>query len=109
MMSDAVEETEQSVLEWEAERFAIEVRNILKERDQPLEEKEALATLAVLDAEHDITAHMDVDEVDIFLEEFVEAFGEAEKKHDKIEDAADDTKSADKKEEDGDKKGADDE
>jgi hypothetical protein len=91
MNGEAVEETSDA-MEWEGQRYATKVREILQEREQPLDLKHAHDILATLDAENDITAYMDTDEVDVFLDEFEEAFKEAEEKHDKIEDAADDKK-----------------
>ena len=107
MSDEAVEETFDA-MEWEGQRYVVQVRDILKEREQPLDKKHALDILATLDAEHDITAYMETDEVDVFLEEFEKAFEEAEEKHDKIEDAADGKKKEDdKKKEDEDTKEAD--
>ena len=103
MSDEAVEETFDA-MEWEGQRYVVQVRDILKEREQPLDKKHALDILATLDAEHDITAYMETDEVDVFLEEFEKAFEEAEEKHDKIEDAADGGEKTKDKKEDEDKK-----
>lgn len=76
-------------IENEANYWAGKVVDNIKEREEDVSEKEALETLAVLDADHNITDRMDGDDLDNFLDEFEGAVVEQEENATAIQDRAD--------------------
>jgi len=82
-------ESEAKHIENEANYWAGKVVDNIKEREEEVSEKEALETLAVLDADHNITDRMDSDDLDTFLDEFEGAVVEQEENATAIQDRAD--------------------
>ncbi len=76
-------------IESEANYWAGKVVESIKERKKDVSEKEALNTLAILDADHNITDRMDSDDLDTFLDEFEGAVVEQEVNATEIQDRAD--------------------
>ena len=84
-MTDQEVPTSVEQAENEAEYWAGRVQSNLKERDQEVTTKDALETLAVLDAEHKITDRMDGEDMDAFLDEFEASVGKADKNAEAIQ------------------------
>lgn len=80
----------EEAIEQDAKFWAGQVVDNIAERGEELSEKEALETLAVLDADRNITDHLDADELDTFLDEFEEAIDENADKKEAIQDAIED-------------------
>ncbi|KKN42648.1 hypothetical protein LCGC14_0711000 [marine sediment metagenome] len=104
-MTDAVSD-DKKYIENEANYWAGKVVDNIKEREEDVSDKEALETLAVLDADHSITDRMDSDDLDSFLDEFEGAVVEQVKDNTAIQDradkASDETIDEDKSKEDAD-------
>lgn len=83
-------QSDEKHIESEANYWAGKVVDNIKEREEEVSDKEALETLAVLDADHNITDRMDSDDLDTFLDEFEEAVVEQEENATAIQDRADD-------------------
>ena len=75
-------------IESEANYWAGKVVDNIKNREKEVSEKEALHTLAILDADHNITDRMDSDDLDTFLDEFSGAVVEREENADAIQERA---------------------
>ena len=87
-MTETVSEDKQR-LENEASYWAGKVVENIKKREKEVSDKEALETLAILDADHKITDRMDGDDLDTFLDEFESAVKEQEENATEIQDRAD--------------------
>lgn len=98
-----IEQAEEEVIENEAEYWAGRVTDVMKQNDKEVDTVEALETLAVMDAEHNITDHYDPDEVDLFLDEFEEAIEEREEVQEVVDEHIKDAKKGDNDNNDQDK------
>lgn len=88
-------------IESEAAYWAGRVVNNIKERDEEVSEKEALETLAILDADNNITERMDGDDLDTFLDEFEEALSAKDENAEAIQKRIDDASAKAAKDEEG--------
>jgi len=80
-MSDIIEETsEDEVIEDNAKYWSNRVRKLLLQTEEEITPASALKTLSTLDAEYSITDRYDVDEYDMFLDEFEGAIKSPDKK-----------------------------
>ena len=80
-MSDLVAETtEEEVIEDNAKYWGSRVRKLLLQLEEEVTPASALKTLSTLDAEYSITDRYDVDEYDMFLDEFEGAIKSPDKK-----------------------------
>ena len=107
-MNDEVSDAKQ--IENEANYWAGRVVKNIKEREEEVNEKEALKILAILDADNSITERMDSDDLDNFLDEFEEAIATQDENADAIQDRikkADTTPVTDEGDDDSDKSGGD--
>ncbi len=73
----------------EAEYWAGKVVENIKKREEDVSEKGALETLAILDADHNITDRMDSDDLDTFLDDFEKAVVKHEENANAIQERAD--------------------
>ena len=93
-MSEQIEEVQQEnispldeeIIEDNAEYWAGRVSDVLAQTEEEVTTEAALETLAVLDADANITDHYDADEFDLFLDEFEEAIEDQEEKDEVFED-----------------------